>query len=504
MEATEGPRRFSASSALVPPLSDGVKRNNYGTLADAGEEEALIDNNAEDIITTKAKEAKLLFKYSVPLVVTYVLQYSFSLVTMFVVGHIGTDELGAVSLATMTANITGLAIYEGLATSLDTLCAQAYGAGRKEMVGLHLQRMVIFMLLVTIPIGAMWACSGSILAALVPEKELAYMAGNYLRILLAGTPGYAIFEAGKRFTQAQGLFNASLWVLIIATPINVLLNYFFVFTLDWGLTGSALATVLSNTLLPVLLLGYVCFIAPSSLECWGGFTRAAFTNWGPMCRLSVPGIIMVEAEWLAFDILTFSSSYISTAHLAAQSVIMSTAVTVYHIPFSTSVAVSTRLGNLIGAGALPAARIATRTYIIIFLSIGIVDAVFLTATRHILPKAFTSDPEVIRIAASVMPVLALFQLSDAGSALSNAVLRGLGRQDIGGYVNIVVYYFVAIPTALALSFGPPKMDLRGLWIGCLVGSILIWSVEGIYCKVSKWKYAIEEARRRDREGLENQ
>jgi len=38
-------------------------------------------------------------------------------VTIFVVGHIGTDELGAVSLATMTANITGLAVYEGLATS---------------------------------------------------------------------------------------------------------------------------------------------------------------------------------------------------------------------------------------------------------------------------------------------------------------------------------------------------------------------------------------------------
>lgn len=137
-------------------------------------------------------------KYSVPLCLTYVLQYSFSLVTIFVVGHIGTDELGAVSLATMTANISGLAVYEGLATSLDTLCAQAYGGGKKELVGLHLQRMVLFMLLVTVPIGAVWLCSGWILAALVPEKELAYMAGRYLRILLAGAPGYAIFEAGKR------------------------------------------------------------------------------------------------------------------------------------------------------------------------------------------------------------------------------------------------------------------------------------------------------------------
>lgn len=200
----------------------------------------------------------------------------------------------------MTANITGLAIYEGLATSLDTLCAQAYGSGRKTMVGLHLQRMILFMLAVTIPIGAIWLCSGWILAALVPEKAIAHLAGYYLSLLLAGAPGYAIFEAGKRFTQAQGLFNASLFVLLIATPINIALNYVFVFVLDWDLTGAALATVISNNLLPLLLWIYVYFVNPSSLECWGGFTKAAFTNWGPMAKLAVPGIVMVETEWLAF------------------------------------------------------------------------------------------------------------------------------------------------------------------------------------------------------------
>lgn len=497
MDAIEGPRRFSAVSPLIAAHDDAAKRNGYGTLADPSELESLPGNGEEEIQTTAAKEAKLLFKYSVPLMFTYVLQYSFSLVTIFVVGHIGTDELGAVSLATMTANITGFAIYEGLATSLDTLCAQAYGSGKKEQVGLHLQRMVLFMLLVTVPIGAVWLCSGWILAALVPEKELAWMAGRYLRILLAGAPGYAIFEAAKRFTQAQGLFNASLYVLIVATPVNILLNYVFVFVLDWDLVGAALSTVISNTLLPFQLWFYVYFIAPSSLECWGGFTRAAFAHWGPMVKLSLPGIVMVEAEWLAFDILTFSSSYLSTIHLAAQSVVMTTSVAIYHIPFSFSIAVSTRIGNLIGAGALSAARIATRTYIVIFLAIGAFDATFIAATRNVLPKAFTEDPEVISIVARVMPVLATFQLSDAGTALANAILRGLGRQTIGGYVNLGVYYGIAIPVAFLLCFGQPKLGLEGLWMGCLVGSVLIWVIEGTYCRVWKWTTAVEEARGRE-------
>lgn len=486
----------SAVSPLLGAADDADKRTSYGTLADA-EEQGSLFRGEEEICTTGAQEAKLLCGYSVPLMLTYLLQYSFSLVTIFVVGHIGTDELAAVSLATMTANITGFAIYEGLATSLDTLCAQAYGLGKKEQVGLHLQRMVLFMLLVTLPIGAVWLSSGWILAALVPERELALMAGRYLSILLAGAPGYAIFEAGKRFTQAQGIFNASLFVLIVATPVNILLNYVFVFVLDWGLSGSALSTVLSNTLLPILLWIYVCFVVPSSLECWGGFTRAAFAHWGPMIQLSLPGIVMVEAEWLAFDILTFSSSYLSTAHLAAQSVVMTTAVALYHIPFSVSVAVSTRLGNLIGAGALSAARIATRTYILVFLVIGLIDASFLAFTRHVLPKAFTEDPEVISIVASVMPILSLFQMSDAGTALANGVLRGLGRQSIGGYVNLGVYYGIAIPVALLLCFGKLRLGLEGLWVGCLVGSTLIWMVEGLYCRLWNWNAAVEEAKSRE-------
>ncbi|KAF2112291.1 mate-domain-containing protein [Lophiotrema nucula] len=496
MDAPDGPRRFSLVSPLLTS-QDAKKADQYGTIADPSELEAILGEGETIVRTTHKEEARLLLGYSLPLVFTYFLQYSFSLVTIFVVGHIGTDELGAVSLACMTANITGYAIFEGLATSLDTLCAQAYGSGRKEHVGLHLQRMILLMLLVTIPIGTVWICSGWILAALVPERELAFLAGKYLRILLASAPGYAIFEAGKRFTQAQGLFGASLFVLIISVPLNLIFNYVFVFALNWGLTGAALATVCSNSLLPVFLFIYVRFVRPSSLECWGGFTRSAFKNWGPMIKLAIPGIIMVEAEWLAFDILTFSASYLSTAHLAAQSVVMTTCIVMYHIPFGVSVAVSTRIGNLIGAGSLEAARIAARTYAVVFVIMGLVDVTLIASLRHILPKAFTQDPEVIAIAASVMPVLAVFQFFDATTALANSVLRGLGKQAIGGYVNLLVYYLIAVPLALFLCFGKPHLKLVGLWAGCVTGSALITVSEGLYCKFSDWKKAIEAAQVRE-------
>jgi len=396
--------------------------------------------------TTISQEIAILARNSAPLIGSYLLQYTFSLITISVAGHLGNDELAAVALALMTANITGYAVYEGLATGLDTLCAQAYGAGRLDLVGLHVQRMACLQLLITIPIGALWACSPQLLPSLVPEQDLAQMAGKFLRILLLGAPGYALFEVGRRFVQAQGLFHAPLLVMLFGLPINLVLNWLFVFKLDWGFTGAALALSLTRDILPVLLLVYVLLIKPSSLKCWGGFGKSTFKDWGLMIKLSVPGIFMVEAEWFAFELLTLAASYLSATDLAAQSVVMTVCVVMAHVPFSIAVAVSTRLGNLIGSGEVYAAKVATRAYCIAAVVIGLSDGLFLALLRKPILKMFTEDEAVTGIAFQVIPVLATYQLFDSTTAVVNGLLRGIGRQSTGAWINLIVYYLVSYRT----------------------------------------------------------
>lgn len=191
------------------------------------------------IKTTWQREAKVIARYSGPLILTFLLQYSLTVASIFTVGHIGKEELGAVSLASMTANITGYAIYQGLATSLDTLCSQAYGSGNKKLVGLQLQRMVYFLWVITIPIGIIWLSAEQILVRIVPEADVARLAGLYLRVVLIGAPGYAAFEGGKRYLQAQGLFSASLYVLLTCAPLNILMNWLFVWVILFLLLASA-------------------------------------------------------------------------------------------------------------------------------------------------------------------------------------------------------------------------------------------------------------------------
>jgi MATE family multidrug resistance protein len=174
---------------------------------------------------------------------------------------------------------------------------------------------------------------------------------------------------------------------------------------------------------------------------------------------------------------------------------MTLAVAIYHVPFSVGVAVSTRLGNLIGAGSLTAARTATKVYILTFLAIGLIDFTFLTVFRNILPKAFTSDPKVVKIVATVLPLLAAFQFADSTTALVNALLRGLGKQKVGGWCNLSVYYIIAVPLALFLCFSR-DLKLVGLWTGCAVGSSCISISEGIYMKLYDWDKAVGDARER--------
>ncbi|KAF5872474.1 putative mate efflux family protein [Botrytis fragariae] len=483
----------SETSALLPNGQHESARSRHERLNRQWEEAVA----AGKIKTTWQREAKTLLRYSSPLVVTFVLQYSLTVASIFTVGHLGKVELGAVSLASMTANITGYAIYQGLATSLDTLCAQAYGSGRKGLVGLQLQRMVWFLWVLTIPIGIVWLSAEKILETIVPEKRSAELAGLYLRVLLLGAPGFALFEGAKRFVQAQGLFSATTYVLLICAPLNAFMNWLFVWQFEWGFIGAPIAVAVTDNLLPLFLFLYVRFV--DGKECWDGFTWRAFHNWGPMIKLALPGLVMVLAEYLAFEVLTLASSYFSVTHLAAQSVLTTMTALTFQIPFSISIAASTRVANLIGATLSDAAKTSSKVAIYGACIVGLFNFTLISSLRNIVPRLFTDDIDVINIVASVLPLCAAFQLFDALAANCNGLLRGLGRQEIGGYVNLFCYYVLAMPISFGTAFGL-GWQLEGLWLGVALALGLVAAIEGWFLLRTDWARAVEAAQDRNAAG----
>lgn len=161
-----------------------------------------------------------------------------------------------------------------------------------------------------------------------------------------------------------------------------------------------------------------------------------------MIRLALPGLVMVLAEFMAFEILTLSSSWISPEHLAANTVLQSLSVLTYQLPFPLSIAASTRVANLIGATLPDAAKVTARVTLIAGTFLGLFNVIVLFSLRWQIPWLFTNEPDVVELAARCLPINAAFQLFDALAAQMNGLLRGLGRQEIGGYINLFAYYAV--------------------------------------------------------------
>ncbi|KAK4214323.1 mate-domain-containing protein [Rhypophila decipiens] len=443
--------------------------------------------------TTWQREAKTLTQYARPLIITFLLHYSVQITSVFTVGAIGTVELGAVSLAAMSANVTGYIPIQGLSTCLDTLCAQAYGSGHKKLVGLQLQRMTYLLWLLLIPIGTLWWFAGRILSSIIPDQETAALASLYLRILILGTPGVAAFESGKRFVQAQGLFHATTYVLLIGAPLNVLANWILVWKMDLGFPGAAAAVVFTQNLLPFLLFLYVRFV--DGMECWNGVTLKAFSNWGPMIRLAFPGMVMVLAQYFAFEVLTLTAGQFGKAHLAAQSILVTCTSTTFNIPFPLSIAASTRIANLIGAKMTDAARTSAKVGLVASMVVGLFNLTLLFSLRTKLPYLFTKDQEVAEIVQSVLPICAMLQMFDAIAAMSHGLLRGIGRQFVGTFTNLFSYYLVALPISFSLGW-VLGWKLHGLWLGVAIGLCVVSTVELWYLHVADWQKAVEEAEMR--------
>ncbi|KAK6875635.1 putative transporter [Candida tropicalis] len=452
------------------------------------------DEIKEGDITTSS-ELKHLTISTLPLVLAFLLQYVFSITSVYSAGQLGAKELAACSLAICTFNITGLAIFQGMATSLDTFCSQAYGSGNKTMVGIYFQRGSLLMLMVMVPLTILWWFSGSVLKFLVPDPELVSMTQFFLRIHILGVPGLIFFESGKRFLQAQHIFQASTYILMVTFPVNLVLNWWLVWNDETsiGYMGVPVAIAITYWIIALLMLLYVIFI--DGMECWGGIEwEKACSNWKPMLSLAIPGVVMVISDFLAFEILTIFASRFGTEALAAQSIVSNIATLCFQVPFAFAVAISTRMGHLIGDENISGAKVVNGLTVIIGGTIGVASFMLMYFGRKVLASFFTNDEKVLTIASSLLFLAGINQISDALNVVGTGVLRGQGRQRIGSILNIISYYFLAIPLGYVLAF-KLNMEMSGLWIGLIIGVMTLAIAQCTAICLSNWTKIVEHSHR---------
>ncbi|PVH22115.1 cell differentiation protein rcd1 [Candidozyma haemuli] len=359
--------------------------------------------------TTRYTELVSLVRSSIPLVFTFLLQNSLSTVSVFTVGHLGAVELAAVSMGSMTANITGYATIQGIATALDTLCPQAFGAKKYHLVGEYMQKCVALICVVMAPLMVVWIFFGyELIVLLLPDKSTAFLAAVYLKYISFGIPAYILFECGKRFLQAQGIYHVATYVLLLAAPSNLAMNILFVKL--YGYLGAPIAVAINYWLMALGLLAATSFLNENSghsgvhpLDCWNGFNlRKSFQDWPKLVSLAVPGWVMLEAEFLAFEILTLMASYLGTYELAAQSIGSTMASLTYQVPFAMGIAASTRIANYLGAGLGHCAKVTGEVALVFGFFVSLINFLLLYTLQTPIAVLFTNDETVISLLHEIM------------------------------------------------------------------------------------------------------
>lgn len=452
--------------------------------------QAIHDDNESVLqheLVSFAEEFKIITKSSFLLAISFFLQYFISIMAVYSAGRLGPEYLAAVQLAVSTFNISGNAIYQGISTSLDSFCPQAFGKGKYHDVGFYFQKCTTIMLCVTLfPLSFIWWYSGFLLSFLIDNPTLIDGCQTYLRWIIIGAPGLFLFESSKRFLLSQQIVNPITYILLLTAPINLLANYLLVWHSTYGLgfVGIPVSAVILYWCLSLFTCIYILFL--DAKKCWNGIDlTACFTNWKPMLKLAIPGIIMVEAEYLAFQILNFFAATVGTIALAAQSICSAIGSLVFQISFSISVLIGTRVGHLIGCKDFQGAQNVVRIAILLASFLGVLTCLTICVGRSYFAGLFTDDKELLKQACKLLILLGINQIADAFNIIGAGILRGQGRQRIGSILNLISYYAIALPVGYYLAFYK-GLEVFGLWCGLVLGVFVLASAEIYYIIRSDW------------------
>jgi MATE family multidrug resistance protein len=186
-----------------------------------------------------------------------------------------------------------------MATALDTLCGQAFGARQHHLLGVYKQRAMVVLGLACIPIALVWAYAGRILLFLVQDPQIAAEAGAYARWLIPSLAAYVPLQCHVRFLQTQSVVLPVTASSGATALCHLVVCWALVYKAGMGSKGAALSNAVSYAINLIILALYVRLSAACK-ETWNGFSWEAFKDLWRFTELAWPSAMMIWCENLYF------------------------------------------------------------------------------------------------------------------------------------------------------------------------------------------------------------
>ncbi|XP_062109984.1 protein DETOXIFICATION 12-like isoform X2 [Humulus lupulus] len=383
-----------------------------------------------------------------------------------------------------------------MASALETICGQAYGAKQYKKLGLHTYTAIFSLFLVCIPLSLIWMYMGKILVLIGQDPLISHEAGKFTRWLIPALFAYATLQPLIRYFQTQSMITPMVISSCAILCLHVPLCWALVFKSGLGNLGGALAISISYWLNAIILGFYIKF-SPSCEKTRAPISMEIFHGIREFFGLAIPSAVMICLEWWSFELLILMSGILPNPQLETSvlSVCLQTISTLYAIPYGVGAAVSTRVSNELGAGNPQGARIAT--FAAMFLAIAETSIVTITLfiCRGIFGYTFSNEKEVVNYVTEMAPLVCLSVVLDSIQGVMSGVARGCGWQHIGAFINLGAFYLCGIPIAATLGFWA-QLRGKGLWIGIQTGAFVQTTLLSLVTGCTNWEKQASNARER--------
>ncbi|XP_021724625.1 protein DETOXIFICATION 41-like [Chenopodium quinoa] len=440
-----------------------------------------------------AWESRLLWILSGASIVVSIFNYMLTFVTLMFTGHLGALELAGASVATV--GIQGLAygIMLGMASAVQTVCGQAYGAKKYSSMGIICQKAIILHLGAAILLTFLYWFSGSVLKAIGQSESIAEQGQIFARGIILQLYAFAISCPMQRFLQAQNIVNPLAYMSVGVFSLHILFTWLVVEVWDYGLLGAALTLSISWWILVIVNVLYIIF-SPKCKESWTGLSFKAFTGIWPYFKLTVASAVMLCLEIWYNQGLVLISGLLSNPTISLDSISICMSYLNWDMQFmlGLAAAASVRVSNELGAAHPSVAKFSVLVVNGTSILISIVFSAVVLIFKVALSKAFTTDSEVIAAVSDLTPLLAISVLLNGVQPILSGVAIGSGWQALVAYVNLTTYYIIGLPIGCVLGF-KTSLGVAGIWWGMIIGVLLQTATLIILTARTNWNTEVEKA-----------
>ncbi|MFT5102929.1 MAG: MATE family multidrug resistance protein [Candidatus Latescibacterota bacterium] len=432
-------------------------------------------------LASYTKEFKSNMHLATPVILGMLGHTVVSLVDNIMVGQLGTAELAAVSLGNSFMFIA-MSLGIGFSTAITPLIAEADGEGDFEKGKSTFKHGLFLCIVLGIVLFATVFIAKPLMYAMKQPPEVVDLAMPYLNLAAFSLIPLMVFQAFQQFSDGLSMTRYPMYATLVANIVNVILNYIFIFgkfgAPELGVVGAAIGTVVSR----VIMVVYLWWILSQKTKSRDYVLKIKLFKLSKKMLAKVLSLGFPSALQMFFEVAIFTaaiwlSGILGKNSQAANQIALNLSSMTFMVAMGFSVAAMIRVGNQKGLKRFRELRRIAFSILLLSTLLATVFAVLFLVFNEIFPKLyldydnpekFVDNLEVASIAAKLLIIAAIFQISDTIQVVILGALRGMQDVKIPTVITFISYWVIGFPVSFYLSLYT-EYTSAGIWIGLLAG-----------------------------------